>query len=163
MTFCQIGILVHCSWARPEIKNKNRCNSHACAYLDLNKRLFFHHLWCTWRIIPVSKWLVAPIYLRDLLTIVINNLLTRMILQVGIFVIQNFQPFSKYTQTLNVLSIYLHLGSFRGVNVWKNIPYIECLGLSVFFLASSWGDSHWHLGFPFWSVDPSFYMGVSKN
>ena len=84
MTFCQIGILVHCSWARPEIENKNRCNSYTCAYLALNKRLFFHHLWCTEKIIPVSKWLVAPIYLRDLLTTVINNLLTRMILQVGI-------------------------------------------------------------------------------
>ena len=48
----------------------------------------------TWRIIPVSKWLVTPIYkpfrrfgrgttlLRDLLAMVINHLLTGMILQV---------------------------------------------------------------------------------
>ena len=49
----------------------------------------------TWRIIPVSKWLVTPVYkpskghlegeqpyLGDLLTMVINHLLTGMILQV---------------------------------------------------------------------------------
>ena len=50
----------------------------------------------TWRIIPVSKWLVTPIYkpfspfgrgitlLRDRLTMVINHLLNGMILQVPI-------------------------------------------------------------------------------
>ena len=51
--------------------------------------------WDTWRIIPVSKWLVTPFisnlgdlegeqsYLGDLLTMVINHLLTGMILQVS--------------------------------------------------------------------------------
>ena len=61
-----------------------------------------HHFWprkrgqplTTWRIIPVSEWLVTPIYtpfkhlegeqphLGDLLTMVINHLLTGMIIQV---------------------------------------------------------------------------------
>ncbi len=55
-----------------------------------------HFIMATWRIIPVSKWLVTPVYkprkghlegvpqpyLGDLLTMVINHLLNGMILQV---------------------------------------------------------------------------------
>ena len=61
-----------------------------------NRRGYLGGSYHTWRIIPVSKWLVTPIYkpshlghlegeqpyLGDLLNMVINHLLTGMVLQV---------------------------------------------------------------------------------
>ena len=104
-----------------------------------------------WRIIPVSKWLVTPIYkpwkghLGDLLTMVINHLLNGMILQVeGPIIIGNWV-------LMFIIPLVLNFGmkNCMHLSIWSNgiifhqprFLWIFCGSQIPFLFATFWGKS----------------------
>ena len=79
----------------------------AWSFEKINKKPWLFRVY-TWRIIPISKWLGSPPfishlghlegeqpYLGDLLSMVINHLLTGMILQVGDDILPSYVGITK--------------------------------------------------------------------